>query len=183
MVAFKALFGGSFNPPHWAHRQVIEYLLGLHRFDEVLVVPSFDHPFFKGLIPFSHRKKMCELMIEGLGPKVCVSSIEEELRLQPSYMINTVTALKKKQPDSQFTIVIGSDCQKELSCWKDIEKLKKEAQFLFIPRAGFEASPFMDITSSQIRQLIKEKKSYTSYVMPSIHEYIETNKLYHSSPV
>lgn len=173
-----ALFGGSFNPPHWAHREVCDYLRGLDRFDEVWMVPTFDHPFEKGLASFSHRKKMCELTVAGLGEKVSVCSVEEELKNKPSYMIDTLLALKKRHPDNLFTVVVGSDCKEELPKWKDWESLKKEGDFFYIPRPGFEASPFMDISSTRIRQLVKEKGAYTKYVVQEVEGYIKQYRLY-----
>ena len=173
-----ALFGGSFDPPHWAHRQVLEYLCGLPQFHEVWMVISFDHPFEKNLLPFDKRKEMCELTIAGLGEKVKISGIEGELSQSPSYMIDTVLELKKRNPDCRFVIVLGSDCKKELVQWRDIEKLKKEAEFFYIPRPGFNPSPFMNISSTQIRQWVRENKPYTKYLVPEVYEYIHMNRLY-----
>ncbi|MBI2338750.1 MAG: nicotinate (nicotinamide) nucleotide adenylyltransferase [Deltaproteobacteria bacterium] len=173
-----ALFGGSFNPPHLAHRQVVEYLKDLPDFDAVWIVPTFDHPFQKELASYPHRRRMCELDFAGLGPKVKISDIEKELKARPSYMINTLRALKKKNPDCQFAVVVGSDCREEMAEWKDPEALKREAAFLFVPRPGFENSPFMDISSSRIRELIKAGKPVTKYLAPEVVEYIEKNGLY-----
>ena len=80
--------------------------------------------------------------------------------------------------DCRFVIVVGSDCKKELVQWKDIEKLKEEADFFYIPRPGFEESPFMNISSSEIRKLIRENKPYTKYVVPEVAQYIEELGLY-----
>ena len=173
-----ALFGGSFNPPHLAHRQVVDYLRGQNAFDEVWVVPTFDHPFAKGLIPFSHRAKMVQLLIADCGSDVKLCTIEEELKAKPSYMIKTIRALKKKYPAHVFSIVVGSDCRNDLPKWKNYKELKKEAAFFFVPRPGFEASPFMDVASTRIRALIREGKPYTQYLTDKVARYIEENKLY-----
>jgi len=169
-----ALFGGSFNPPHVGHREVVEALAKNTQFDEVWIVPTFSHPFDKNLIDFSHRVKMCELNFGSLlGKKIKICSIEGELKKFPSYMIDTVRALQKKYPTVHFTIVVGSDCKKELPQWKNFEELKKEADFFFIPRAGFEKSPFTDVSSTQIRN-----GASLEHVRPEVKKYIEENKLY-----
>lgn len=173
-----ALFGGSFNPPHWAHRQVADYLLGLSPFDEVWILPTYDHPFDKDLVPYAHREKMCQLTVKGLGPKVSVCSIEGELKKSPSYTIDTVLELKRRFPGFRFTLVVGSDCKKELGRWKEIDRLKKEADFFFVPRPGLEESPFMNISSSEIRELIRKGKNFTKYVVPEVVRYIEKEGLY-----
>lgn len=173
-----ALFGGSLNPPHWGHRQVMEYLKGLAQFDEVWILPSFDHPFEKNLIPFSNRKAMCALTVKGLSGDIKVCPIERELNKKPSYTIDIIRALKHKHPGHEFTVVLGSDCKKDLPRWHALDELKKEASFFFIPRAGFENSPFMDISSSRIRGLIKQGKEYTKYLVPEVARYIEEHGLY-----
>lgn len=172
------LFGGSFNPPHRGHGQVLEYLEDLPQFDEVWMLPTYDHPLEKGLAPFEDRIKMCEQTLAGLGENVFLCLIEGELKNKPSYFINTIKALNQEYPDHKFTVAVGSDCRDNLNGWKDADALKEEVSFLFIPRPGFEDSPFMDVSSSTIRQLIKEKKNYTEYVLPQVAEYIKKNKLY-----
>ena len=171
-----ALFGGSFNPPHLGHRQVVEYLCGLEAFDEIWIVPAFDHPFEKNLAPYEDRVKMCGLFVQGTKAKV--SRIEEDLAQKPSYMIDTLRALKKKNPGVKFSIVVGSDIKPELEQWKDIGALKKEAEFFFIPRAGIENSPFLDISSTEIRKLIREGKTVAYLIPTGVMEYIKHRKLY-----
>ena len=172
------LFGGSFNPPHIGHRQVLEHLVALKKFDEVWVVPSYAHPFEKGLIPFEHREKMCHLLIEGLDSLVKVLPIEEELKKNPSYTIDVVTELKQRFPNAQFHLAIGSDCKNDLPRWHRYEDLKRLVQCYFIPRFGIEPSPFAAISSSEVRMMIKNRKPCEAWVSPKVKKYIEDHKLY-----
>ncbi len=121
---------------------------------------------------------MCELLIQTIGPPVSLCLIEQELKKNPSYTIDTIRALKKKYPHADWTFVLGSDCRQELDTWKEAPRLKKEISFLFIPRPGYEPSPFFDISSSAIRRLIGEKKDCSQHVEPLVWEYICENKLY-----
>jgi len=173
-----ALFGGSFNPPHWAHRQVLELLRGLPQFDEVWMVPTFDHPFEKNLAPFEDRVAMCRLTIAGLGPKVSLCGVEGEMQKSPSYTFDTIREFKKRFPEKHFSLVLGSDCKKDLVRWKEIDRLKQEAEFFFIPRPGIEESPFMDISSSEIRGLVRSGKKFTKYLAPEVAAFIEEKGLY-----
>jgi nicotinate-nucleotide adenylyltransferase len=173
-----ALFGGSFNPPHRAHRQVLEYVKNLGTFDKIWVLPVYTHPFEKDLATFEDREAMCRLLIQGLEPGVKVCSVEKESKRNPSYTIDTVSDLKLKYPDTSFTLVIGSDCKKDLPRWKDAEKLKQMVDFLFVPRPGFEASSFQDISSSEIRKHLSKGEDISGFVLPKIAEYIRKHQLY-----
>ncbi len=171
------LFGGSFNPPHKAHRQVVEHLLRSHKFDEVWLLPVYDHPFGKNLPAFKTRLTLCRLLIEGLNhSRVC--SIEGSLKKSPSYTIDVIRALKKKYPDIHWTLALGSDCKKDLSRWKNIKQLKKEVSFYFLPRPGFEKSPFRNISSSELREKIRAGKKVSNDLIPAVENCIRQKKLY-----
>ncbi|OGQ08745.1 MAG: hypothetical protein A3G32_06180 [Deltaproteobacteria bacterium RIFCSPLOWO2_12_FULL_40_28] len=175
------LFGGAFDPPHLGHRQVTEFLAGHPSFDEVWLVPVADHPFSKTLEGFFHRSTMVALNIQGLK-NVFVCEIENTLS-KPSYTIQTVLKLKEQYPHYRFTLAMGSDCKDQLKKWKNIEQLFQEVSFHFIPRAGFENSPFCDISSTQLRDMLfAREEDYTKYLVPSVASYIEENGLYQELP-
>lgn len=173
-----AIFGGSFNPVHLAHEEVVQYLLDQHGFDKVIVVPSFDHPFGKNLAPFSHRLAMCQLVFEKDKERVIVSDVESRLGSGPTFSFDMVTALKKEFIRADLSLVVGSDCQNELSKWYRIEELKNIVSLVFVPRPGFEASPFSNISSSEIRQHIENNQPITALVHPKVEAYIQRNNLY-----
>lgn len=173
-----AFFGGSFNPPHRAHREVLEYLSGLNDFDGIWMVPAFSHPFEKDLAPFKDRLRMAELTAKGLGDKVTVSDIEARLKLPKSYTIDVIRELKKRNPDCRFWIVVGSDCRKELPRWSRYDELKNEAGFFFVPRPGFEESPFSDVSSTRVREALLQGESPSEELIPEVLNYIHAQGLY-----
>ena len=73
-----AIFGGSFNPPHLAHVLAVTAVRSTEDVDEILVVPTYQHPFAKPLAPFDDRVELCRLAMEWI-PGVSVSRVEEEL--------------------------------------------------------------------------------------------------------
>lgn len=172
------LFGGSFDPPHVGHRQVVEYLAGLPGYEEVWVIPVFDHPFSKDLAPFADRVKMLELTLDGLPGRVQICRIEEELGQKPSYTIDVVRALRRQYPQTAFTLAVGSDCREELKNWKESGALQQEAAFHFFPRPGFEKSVFMDISSSRLREMIRKKEDVSASLHPQVLTFIRQKKLY-----
>ena len=73
-----AIYGGSFDPPHISHVLAAVYALKVGGFEQVLVVPVFEHAFQKQLTPFQHRWRMCELAFAGIAGAE-VSALEREL--------------------------------------------------------------------------------------------------------
>src|SRR4029453_16427083 len=111
-----ALFGGSFNPPHVAHQLVALYVLETRAVDQLWLIPCFQHPFEKSLEPFADRLRMCELAAAALGPRARVSDVEGRLGGE-SRTLRTVQTLRAEHPGFEFSLVIGSDLQRETSGW------------------------------------------------------------------
>lgn len=175
-----ALFGSSFNPPHRGHLAVLRDLAGKNLFDEIWLMPVWKHPFDKALAPFEHRLKMTELL-RGEGGFVIplsVCTVEKELDRERSYTFDTVSELKKRHPERDFTLILGSDVKNELSKWHRAEELKKLVGFHFIPRQGYEASPYPEISSSEIREKAKHGSDISDLTTEKIAEYIKRNRLY-----
>ncbi|MBL7684671.1 MAG: nicotinate-nicotinamide nucleotide adenylyltransferase [Deltaproteobacteria bacterium] len=177
-----ALFGGSFDPPHLGHQAVIQWLLEEGNFDEVWILPSFSHPFQKPLSDFNDRLTLCKLAFEQDENQVKVLEIEKEFAPGPVYSIDVVQKLREQFPQTQFSFVIGSDLKIRLNEWKDIETLKRWVDFIFIPRSGFETSPFPKISSTDLRRLFQEKpiplKKISSLVPEKVLQYILSQGLY-----
>ena len=92
-----AILGGSFDPPHMGHQLAVCYLLGALGYDDVWLVPSFEHPFGKHMQSFEHRLAMCRLMAQPFGAAVRVLDVEQDLAAQNSLgrtlpMVQTLVA-------------------------------------------------------------------------------------------
>jgi nicotinate-nucleotide adenylyltransferase len=87
---------------------------------------------------------------------------------RPSYTYNTVIALKEKYPTFKFMLILGADQWQGFNIWYKSDQLMKEVSFLVFPRKGYDlklncipqnvkimVTPFIDISSTQIRQKIK----------------------------
>lgn len=169
------ILGGSFNPPHLGHVAMAK--LGLERggLDQVWVIPCFEHPFEKALVSFEHRYKMCELAFQDLGVRVRVLDIEKKLGGK-SFTYRTVVWLKKKYPSEKFVLIIGEDCAREAKTWHRYEELKKEVEWLVLPRG--EKSPIPDISATATRAALQEGKGLEKFLNKNVIEYIEKNRLY-----
>ena len=163
-----AIFGGSFDPPHLGHAQVIKKVLASGLVDQVWLMPNFSHPWKKAEASVEERLAMCRILAVSKTPiRVCDLEIK---RKRKSYTIDTVRELKKKYPGIKFYWVVGKDLLEELPRWQDPEALKKEIEFIAFPKTN--------VSSTMIRERIKKGLSIAGLVPPQIEDHIRKNKLY-----
>lgn len=109
------VFGGAFDPPHWAHRALAETALSQLELDVLHILPT-GHAWHKSrvLSPAMHRVAMCERAFAGLS-HVCIDQREIK-REGPSYTSDTVRELAAEYPGAQLFLVLGAD---QLLAFKD----------------------------------------------------------------
>ncbi len=180
------LFGGSFNPPHIGHTLATLWALQTHPLDEVWWIPTYQHAFAKDLTAFEHRVALCELAIEPIK-NVHISTIEQQLGGE-SRTIDTVKALRKLHPDTDFWLIVGGDILTETDRWKSWDELITLVKLLVVGREGFEldkpdpGEPFRlpDVSSTSIRQALAQcdYKALGPWLPRKAIEYINRHKLY-----
>jgi nicotinate-nucleotide adenylyltransferase len=184
------LYFGSFNPIHIGHLIVGNHVANHTDMQQVWYVVSPQNPLkpSAGLLNEYHRLHLVRLAIEE-EPKLKVSDVEFKLP-RPSYTIDTLTYLREKYPQHQFSIIIGSDSFQNLPKWKNFELLVKEYPFIIYKRPGFEINetwnarvtildaPMLDISATAIRNNIREGKSIRYLVEEKVREEIEGNNYY-----
>jgi nicotinate-nucleotide adenylyltransferase len=182
------LFGGSFNPIHNNHLDIIKYLINKKIVDEVWIIPCKKHAFNKALINPKDRVNMINLAIKKLkNVKVC--DIELKSRGK-NYTIKTIRKLKSKYPYN-FYLISGSDFFWEIDRWYKVEDLIKEINFIIFKRVNYPIKKIKGLTvykivnlagrnisSTEIRKKIKQEKSIKRLVPIKVEEYIKKNKLY-----
>ncbi len=139
----RAIFGGSFNPPHVGHQLVCAYVLATARpaVDVLWMVPTFHHPFGKSLAPYADRVAMCQRAAAIFGGRVEVSRIEEELGGE-SYTLSTVKAMHARFPGDDIAVIIGADLLAERERWHGYAELATLADFIVVGRSGTDVNPF-----------------------------------------
>lgn len=130
------LFGGSFNPVHLQHLAIGEQVLAQAGLDEVWLVPVYQpvHKPGPALLPFDRRWELLEAAVAG-HPGLRLCDLERRLG-GPSYTIRLVRQLRKRFPDDEFHLVIGSDSLRDLPTWKDADVLMREVPFVVVARPG-----------------------------------------------
>lgn len=186
-----ALYGGSFNPIHIGHLALANFICEEGIVDELWFVLSPENPLKKetNLLDENQRFEMVQLAIQGY-PKFKASNFEFHLP-RPSYTINTLHALNDKFPDTDFYVIIGADNWSLFDKWKSADEIIDNYHLLIYPRSGYPInsstlpqtvqyldSPEIEVSSTFIRNSIKEGKNYCYFMHPAVCSYIQKNKLY-----
>ena len=185
------LYFGSFNPVHNGHLIIANYVANYTSLDRIWLVVSPQNPFKQSgsLINENHRKHLIDLAIEG-EKKLRSSSIEFKLP-KPSYTVETLLYLNIKYPQHQFSIILGSDSFQNITKWKNAEYLLKNYSLYIYERPGFKVkpemlndqrrllnAPLLQISSTEIREMIKQKKSIRFLVPDIVMEEINNQQYY-----
>ncbi len=178
-----ALYGGSFNPPHLGHAQVVLHLLHAG-FDEVWAIPVASHPFGKELASFEHRLRMLQLALEDFGSRVRVCDVEATLPA-PSWTVNTVEHLVARHPECRFSLALGED-QRQLDSWHRIEDLRRLVPFVFVRRGiwrfGDPVPSVPDYSSAEIRRRLAAGQMPEGWMHARVCAYIRRENLYGFAP-
>jgi len=170
------LFGGSFNPPHVGHAMVVSWLIWTEQVDEVWLMPAYEHPFDKDLIPFAKRVRACEALASLFPGQVKVCKIEEELT-RPSYTLNSLEALDSAFPETTFRLVAGSDILDQVHAWHRWGEIEARFPPILVSRAGYRLLPdspvFPEVSSSAIREAMAEGRSVKALVPAPVLVEIE----------
>lgn len=155
----RAIFGGSFDPPHIGHVLSVKYILSTGAADEVVIVPVFQHVFNKKLTDYDVRLMLTRLAFADEA-NVQVSSIERDLPT-PNYTLNTLLALKEQYPGDQLQLVVGADVLHDVDQWHQFDQVVKLAPLLILGRSGVthEQAPVAhlpQVSSSQVRSLLSQ---------------------------
>jgi len=185
------LFFGSFNPIHVGHLIIANYMANYTDLKEVWFVVSPHNPLKQksGLADMYDRLEMVRLATEN-APHLQVSDIEFKLP-QPSYTIDTLTYLKEKHPNKKFALIMGADNLASFKKWKNYEVLLEHHQLFVYPRPGVDLTewanhpsvvitqtPQMEISSTFIRNAIKEQKSIQFLVPDAVIDFMDKKSLY-----
>ncbi len=165
VLAVRAVFGGSFNPPHVGHVLAAQYVLSVGLADVVMVVPVFEHAFQKGLTPFQDRIALVEAAFFRV-PGTVVSDLESRLP-RPSFTLRTVRALVEKHPQDELRLLVGSDVAREMPHWYRAEELLGLASPLVLGRVGelegrSPPAVLPGISSTQVRKWLADQQSQES---------------------
>ena len=131
-----AIFGGTFNPFHIGHYEMLGCVCNLDFIDKVLVMPDKTPPHknFDAVVDDIHRQNMCAIVCDDFNKaELCLIEFEREGK---SYTIDTIKLLKGKYPNDNFYVVIGGDMLSTLDTWYNWQELISLADFIAFKRDG-----------------------------------------------
>ena len=180
-----AIYGGSFDPVHHAHlilaREAIE-TLGL---EKVILVPAAISPLKKAAPVASGEVRLAMLRTAIRGQPEFEVDECELLRPPPSYTIDTVEEIRRRECDALLYCLIGEDNVEQLPRWHRFNELEKLVRFVVLDRTGKQPTHTyqlihrrIDISATEIRRRVAQHESIRYLVTGSVEEIIQREKLY-----
>ncbi|NOX88022.1 MAG: nicotinate (nicotinamide) nucleotide adenylyltransferase [Calditrichaeota bacterium] len=185
------LFGGTFDPIHHGHLIVAEWLQHELQLKKVFFIPNYIHPFRKrsDIVQPEHRLKMTRLAIRNFDDFE-VSDFEIR-KGGVSYTIDTIEHFKERFPNARIYYFIGVDNLSEFHKWRRYRDILNEAQLVVynrpenaptvdLPRDKimFLKTPLIEISSTMIRERLKQNKPVKSLLPAPVYDYICEHGLY-----
>lgn len=185
------IFGGTFNPIHVGHAILANHILTHCNMDQLwfMVTPKNPWKNEKNHEYDLHRINMVKLVAADIT-NTFVSEFEFTLP-NPHYTADTMRALQERYPNYEFLLIIGADNWVAFDRWHNAEEILEQFKILVYPRLGFDCTsrgphpnvqiihaPIIEVSSSAIRQGIKEGKNMAFYLPDKVFQYIKNNHLY-----
>lgn len=196
------LFGGSFDPVHYAHLLLAECCREQQRLDRVLFLPAAVPPHKQGheLTSAAARLEMLELALAG-NETMAVNRFEID-QGGVSYTVDTLRHFRQIDPQAELFFLLGADMLNDLPHWREAAEVLRLATPLVVRRSGVEEPDFgcletiaareridairqhqvempqFEISSSQLRLRVAEGKSIRYRTPRAVERYIETHALY-----
>ncbi|MCX7954603.1 MAG: nicotinate (nicotinamide) nucleotide adenylyltransferase [Bacteroidales bacterium] len=183
------LLFGSFNPVHYGHLMIANYIKEFSCLDEIwfIITPHNPHKDYLELCSEYHRLNMVKLAIENI-PFIKESDVEFELP-KPSYTINTINKLQELYIYNEFFIIMGSDNYLNFDKWYKYNEIVDKCRILVYPRVNYNVSithrnvellnaPKIEISSSFIRNALKQGKNLICFLPDAVYSYIKEHNLY-----
>lgn len=189
-----AILGGTFDPPHLGHLILADTVITNCNYDKVIFIPAKipPHKNISGEVSNEDRLNMLKLSIEN-DERFLLD--EYELNNDSvSYTINTLNYLYKNYNiEGKIGLIIGADLIKDFDKWREPERIAEISDITVVNREDDKnlykenidkynikviMAPRIDISSSLIRNTIKEKKGFRYFVKEKVYDYIVSKKLY-----
>ncbi len=181
------VFGGTFDPPHRGHVEVVGDAAEALALDEVLWIPAARSPHKPDapLTDAALRAEMVECATSD-HDRFTVDLLELE-RPGLSYTVDTLEALAERHPTDKLFLLVGGDQYRAFDRWKDPSRIRALATVIVMEREGEGGAHFpdvevsirrVDVSSSEVRERVRDGRSISGLVPPCVEERIAAHGLY-----
>lgn len=192
------LFGGTFDPIHMGHVDMIRQVCEHMPLDKVIFIPAYIPPHKnKTITPYHHRMAMAKLALQH--DSMFEISDYESKTSKPSYTFYTLSYFKENYPNDEFFYIMGADSFNNIESWYKWNELLGLSNFIIIDRKDYplaiskttqielDKSPYtvyhlplktIPISSTLIRQQLKDRKLMPNTLEDEVYSYILENNLY-----
>ena len=182
-----AVYSGSFNPLHRGHEAIIRFLTREAGFDLVYLVVTPQNPFKQThSLPAGQDRYDAALEAIARHPDLKVVLQDIELKMTPpQYTIRTLDALREREPENEFTLIIGADNLANFAGWRFHERILLEYGVAVFPRKGYHRgyakvrllrenpdykiwllkAPLVNISSTEIRTGLAAGRDMSRWLM------------------
>lgn len=186
-----AIYSGSFNPLHIGHLAIMKHMTEEVGFDMVYLIVSPKNPL-KGSISSDSAIDRYNAAIEAVNRHFAPSGASvvkvDDIELtmpEPHYTIRTLKALQEREPENDFTLIMGADNLAVIRKWKDYATILTDFGVAVFPRKGFDTetikqdllkenpaykiqlldAPLVTVSSTQIREAMQRDEDISGYLM------------------
>tara|TARA_B100000900_G_scaffold105830_1_gene87910 strand:+ start:8247 stop:8831 length:585 start_codon:yes stop_codon:yes gene_type:complete len=186
------LFCGTFDPIHNGHINIAKYIIDENLANQVWLVVTPENPtkLKNNISHFEHRYNMVKIATQKYK-NIDASDLEVNLK-KPNYTIDTLEYVSTKMSNIEFSLIIGEDNYKIFDTWKDYKKILRDFKIYIYPRKGtlkesphiindnamYIGGPKIDLSSTNIRNIISRKSEPKDLIPPDVMKYIIDKKLY-----
>lgn len=196
-----AVLGGAFDPIHSGHIALSKFVLDSSKyFDQVWLMPCYDHMYGKQMSSAADRFDMCEIAAkQDLRIKVSDFEIKNKLCGETFQTVKLLLSEDDSKHKYEFAFIIGMDnANSAPKKWVNFSELEKMLPFVVVPRKGeirdvqerwYLSPPHIflepddpniipEISSTEIRQMIHCVKPSETILDTNVLKYILRHKLY-----
>lgn len=187
------LYFGSFNPIHVGHLIIANQLVENSDLDQIWFVVTPHNPFKKKSTLLDNYQRL-EMVYRATKDYTTLKESDIEFNLpQPNYTVNTLAHLTEKYPDYDFALIMGEDNLKSFHKWKNYQTIleyhsiyvyprisegKIDTQFNNHPKITRVDAPIIELSSTLIRNAIKDDKNVKPLLPEHVWEYLDEMNFY-----
>jgi nicotinate-nucleotide adenylyltransferase len=182
------VYGGAFDPPHLGHLVAASDACEALALDRLLWIPSAVHPLKPVATAPEVRLEMVRAAIQG-DPRFQADDLELR-RTGPSYTVDTLRALRAREPGAELFFLTGADNLADLPRWREPDEIARLATLAVVSRQGEALPPDpaypavavavtrVDVSSTEVRRRVAAGLSIRYLVPDAVRAVIERERLY-----